>query len=74
MPNFFRWAVSYGKWPSFAPNLADSGGASSFAKASEDMSKGDRVAVGGAWVTATEGSAQAGEAADRRRENSMSSP
>ena len=64
MPNFFRWAVSYGKWPSFPPDLADSGGAP----------EGDRVAVGGAWVTATDGSAQAGEAAERRRENSTSSP
>jgi len=41
---------------------------------SEDMSEGGRVAVGGAWVTATDGSAQAGEAAERRRENSTSSP
>ena len=31
-----------GRWPSVAPNLADSGGASSLAKASEDMSKGAR--------------------------------
>ena len=31
-----------GEWPCYASNLADSGGASSFAKASEDMSKGFR--------------------------------
>ena len=32
------------------------------------------VEAGGAWVTATEGSAQAGAAAERRSENSTSSP
>ena len=63
MPNFFRWA-----WAEELPPSSPKCGTS------EDMSEGDRVAVGGAWVTATDGSAQAGEAAERRRENSTSSP